>query len=156
MPRFSCYLLLMLLTAAVPLLAQVPPPPPPPVDHSEYFGRIMETMPLFPGYDTSLAHPSERKRQADSLLLTFIYGNLEYDNIEGELKKPAMAVVSFIVEADGRVADPWIVRDPGQGMGEEARRVVCLMQEYHHWTPGTQAGKNVRVQFNLPVKFSPQ
>ncbi|MBI5914218.1 MAG: energy transducer TonB [Bacteroidetes bacterium] len=43
-----------------------------------------------------------------------------------------------------------MVRDIGCGCGEEALRVVKAMP---NWEPGTQRGRPVRVQFNLPIKF---
>ena len=59
--------------------------------------------------------------------------------------------VSFIVEKDGSISHIKVLRDIGGGCGEEAMRVVALMPK---WEPGTQRGKPVRVQFNMPVKFT--
>ena len=50
-----------------------------------------------------------------------------------------------------------MVRDIGAGCGDEALRVVNLMnKENKVWTPGKQRGRPVRVQFTLPVKFKLQ
>ncbi len=47
-----------------------------------------------------------------------------------------------------------MVRDIGAGCGDEALRVVKLMDSMgQKWTPDKQRGRPVRVQFNLPVKF---
>jgi len=47
-----------------------------------------------------------------------------------------------------------IVRDIGAQCGQEALRVVNMMNESNiKWTPGKQRGRSVRVQFNLPVRF---
>jgi hypothetical protein len=59
--------------------------------------------------------------------------------------------VSFVVETDGSISNPRILRDIGGGCGKEAVRVVKMMPK---WTPGKQDGKPVRVQFNLPVAFN--
>ena len=115
---------------------------------------IVERMPLFPGYDAKLPHYAQRKRQADSLLIDYIYTHLDYSNLPASWSEPEMVVISFIVEADGEVTSPRIVRDAGAGAGEEALRVVCNMAAEHRWTPGIQGTRNVRVLFNLPVKFS--
>jgi protein TonB len=67
-----------------------------------------------------------------------------------------MAVVSFIVEKDGTLTDFTIRRDPGQGTGKEALRVVKLMAEATApWVPGAwgKARKPVRIQYNVPVRF---
>jgi protein TonB len=63
-------------------------------------------------------------------------------------------VIQFVVEKDGKIADPRIVRDIGAGCGEEALRVVEMMNGMsERWTPGKQRGRPVRVQFTLPVRF---
>ena len=65
-----------------------------------------------------------------------------------------MVVVRFVVEKDGSITDAQVVRDIGAGCGDEAMRVVSMMNGMgEKWTPGKQRGRPVRVQFNLPVKF---
>lgn len=59
--------------------------------------------------------------------------------------------VTFVVEKDGSITNPKILRDIGGGCGAEAIRVVKNMPR---WNPGKQRGKPVRVQFNLPINFS--
>jgi protein TonB len=44
-----------------------------------------------------------------------------------------------------------VLKGIGGGCDEEALRVVSGMPR---WTPGMQKGKPVRVQFNLPIKFT--
>lgn len=115
--------------------------------------QIREEMPLFPGCD-DLESYLHQKPCADSLLLEFIYDNLSYPYTAWKDSVQGMAVVSFSVEKNGTISDARVVRDPGAGTGAEALRVVSLMNEQDiRWRPGTQAGKPVRVQFNLPVKF---
>lgn len=137
----------------IPPTAPERPAIPSPRDYSNFFGSIREEMPLFPGCEDR-GHYANRKKCADSTMLVFIYRNHRYpakalrDSVEG------MAVVSFVVEKDGSVTETRTVRDPGSGIGEEALRIVNLMVEQDiRWTPGRQADKDVRVQFNLPIKF---
>ena len=164
-PYFNISLLAALLTSALMLSlsssAQEPPPNPPKPERpatkkekvSEMFGLIREEMPLFPGCEDRPDYAS-RKSCADSLLLDFVYSNLRYPYAAWRDSVQGMAVVSFVVEKDGSVAEPKAVRDPGRGTGAEAVRIVNLMVKRGiRWTPGTQMGKPVRVQFNLPVKF---
>lgn len=58
--------------------------------------------------------------------------------------------VTFVVEKDGSITNPRIIRDIGGGCGDEVLRVVNAMPK---WKPGKNRGKSVRVQFNLPVSF---
>ena len=64
-----------------------------------------------------------------------------------------MVYVTFVVERDGSITDVRVLRGIGGGCDEEAIRVVSAMPK---WTPGKQRGKPVRVQYNLPVRFTLQ
>jgi len=59
--------------------------------------------------------------------------------------------VTFVIERDGSVTDVKILRSIGGGCDDEAIRVVRNMPK---WEPGKQRGKPVRVQFNMPIKFT--
>lgn len=134
--------------------APVPPPPPPPrVEANEIFKRV-EQMPRFPGCENEVGDNAAKKACADRQLLEFIYKNISYPAIARENGVEGMTVITFVVEQNGSISDAHIVRDIGAQCGEEALRVVNLMNEQGvKWTPGKQRGRPVRVQFNLPVKF---
>lgn len=117
--------------------------------------KVVEQMPLFPGCDDDpeATYP-EIKKCAETKMLEFIYGNLEYPAAAAANVTQGMAIISFIVERDGRVTSARILRNPGDGTGEEALRIVDLMaKSYDPWRGGRQNDAPVRVQFNLPVKF---
>lgn len=59
--------------------------------------------------------------------------------------------VTFIIETDGSVTNARILRGIGGGCDKEALRVIENMPK---WIAGKQDGKPVRVQFNMPIKFS--
>jgi len=61
--------------------------------------------------------------------------------------------VTFVVETNGSVTDVRVLRGIGGGCDEEAIRVIQSMPQ---WVPGKQRGKPVRVQFNMPIKFTLQ
>ena len=114
---------------------------------------MVEQMPLFPGC-ADLGTKEERDACHQENLLKFIYKNIKYPAIARENGVEGTVVVTFVVEKDGTVTDARVVRDIGAGTGEEALRVVELMnKEGIRWTPGKQRGRAVRVQFNLPVRF---
>ena len=58
-------------------------------------------------------------------------------------------VVQFIVNEEGKVICPSVVRGIGGGCDEAAVKAV-LQSEF---TPGIQNGEPVRVQYSLPVSF---
>jgi len=127
-----------------------PPPPPPPTTPTEDKATVppsttnggndvytvVENMPEYPG--------------GDEARVKFITGNIKYPSEAKEKGIMGTVYVSFVVEKDGRVTEVKVIRGIGGGCDEEALRVVKMMPR---WKPGTQSGKAVRVQFNLPVKF---
>lgn len=86
-------------------------------------------------------------------LYKYLSSNIKYPAIAKENNITGRVYVTFVVEKDGSIANPRILRDIGGGCGQEAIRVVKSMPK---WTPGKQRGKAVRVQFNLPVSFNLQ
>lgn len=61
-------------------------------------------------------------------------------------------IVQFIVNKEGKVENPRIIRGIGGGADKEALRCV----EQSEFTPGMQRGVPVRVQYSLPVVFKLQ
>lgn len=129
------------------------PPPPPPKPEVEEIFRVVERMPLFPGCDGGGSY-AEKKICADEKMLEFVYGNIEYPPEAIAAGVEGTAVITFVVEKDGRVSEPKIVRDPGAGTGGEALRVVELINKKGlRFDPVSSRFRAVRVQFTLPVKF---
>ena len=100
---------------------------------------VVESMPEFPGGETSL--------------YKYLAENIKYPQMAKESGIQGRVFVTFVVERDGSVTDVRVLRGIGGGCDEEAIRVVKSMPR---WTPGKQRGKSVRVQYNLPVKFTLQ
>ena len=86
-------------------------------------------------------------------LYKYLRDNIKYPQLARDNNITGKVYVTFVVERDGSIANPRILKDIGGGCGQEAIRVVKSMPK---WTPGKQRGKAVRVQFNLPVSFNLQ
>ena len=97
---------------------------------------IVEEMPLFPG--------------GTEKMISFLAEHLNYPVAASENGIQGTVYVSFIVKKDGRLTNLKVIRGIGGGCDEEAVRVVGKMPR---WKPGTQSGKAVDVQYNLPVLF---
>ena len=69
------------------------------------------------------------------------------DKISGKVS------VKFVIEKDGSIADPVVVRSVDPYLDKEALRVVKSMPK---WKPGKQRGKPVRVSYTVPVIFKLQ
>lgn len=140
------------------------PPPPPPEEEptGPDFFIAVEEMPSF-GDCADIFNKMERKQCSDRNLLTFLSRNIKYPAIARENNIEGQAVIRFIVEPDGTITSTEVVRDLAGGCGAEALRVVNLMKDQKFlkkqklfWNPGKQQGRNVRVQFNLPIRFKLQ
>jgi protein TonB len=83
----------------------------------------------------------------------FLQQNIKYPEEAKELGIQGKVFVTFVVEVDGAISDVRVLRGIGGGCDEEAIRVVKSMPK---WVPGKQRGVPVRVQFNLPIKFTLQ
>ena len=114
----------------------VPPPPPPPeeeeeIEEPEIF-EIVEQMPELIGGISGLqakARYPEIARKA---------------NIEGRV------IVQFVVNENGDVSQPSILRGISGGCDEEAIRVIT---EHAKFIPGRQRGRPVSVKMSLPIVF---
>ncbi|HCS22043.1 MAG TPA: hypothetical protein DIW47_16055 [Bacteroidetes bacterium] len=104
-------------------------------DEPEIF-VVVEEMPEFPGGTDSMTK--------------FIWSNLNYPDSAVRHNIQGKVAVQFVIDEEGRVTDPKIVKGLGWGCDEEVLRIVKLMP---NWTPGKQKGKPVKVRFVLPIRF---
>lgn len=92
----------------------------------------------------------ERQKCSNEKLIQAVYANVKYPAEARSKGVEGMVVVKFIIEKDGSVTKPEIVKSVGSGCDEEVLRVVGQMPK---WSPGKKGGQPVAVSFNLPVKF---
>ena len=131
-----------------------PPPPPPPEPEVEEIFRVVEEMARFPGCEDLVGTKQEKRACAEKKLMEFVYAHIVYPPIAVENNIEGTAVVSFVVEKNGSISQVECLRDPGGGLGEEAVRVIGLMNKDNIiWSPGKQRGRPVRLMFTLPVRF---
>lgn len=122
-------------------------------DSSGVFKKV-EEMPRFPGCESPEMTVEEKNACAQRKFLEFIYTRVKYPFIARENGIEGTVVISFVVEPDGMLTNIRIARDIGGGCGEEALRVVELMNTLpERWTPGKMDGEAVRVYYNLPLNF---
>jgi len=112
--------------------------PPPPVEEAEpQIFTIVEEMPSFPG--------------GEAELFKYLGKNVKYPPMAQDAGITGVVYMTFVVDEHGKVKDPKVLRGIGGGCDEEAIRVVKAMPA---WEPGKQRGKPVRVQYNLPIRFT--
>jgi protein TonB len=110
----------------------LPPPPPPKSEETQDdFFVVVEQMPQLIGGLASLQkkvkYPEMARRAA----------------IEGRV------TIQFIVNEQGEVENPRVIRGIGGGCDEEALKAVMTAR----FKPGMQRGRPVRVQYSLPIVF---
>ncbi|KAA9331340.1 hypothetical protein F0P96_13920 [Hymenobacter busanensis] len=64
-----------------------------------------------------------------------------------------LVFASFVVDEDGQVLNPHILRGLGDGCDEEVLRV--LRYTSGRWVPGRRNGQPVKVKMTLPIRFAP-
>ena len=97
---------------------------------------VVEQMPEFPGGQTEL--------------MKYLQQSVKYPKEAQEKGLQGRVIVSFIVDTDGSVEKPEVVRSVDPQLDAEALRVVKMMPK---WQPGKQNGKVVRVKYHFPVTF---
>ncbi len=116
---------------------------------AENVSKSVVEMPRFPGSE-NIENKEERVLAAQKKLLQFVYKNLTYPATAKEAGVEGTVVVNFIVDANGIITKPKVLRKIGSGC-EEA--VLAMIDKMPTWIPGQQDGKAVSVAYNLPVKF---
>ncbi len=107
-------------------------PPPPEEEEEEKIHKVVEQQPQLIGGLDSLRKLIEYPPMAKQA------------NIEGRV------YIQFIVNKEGRVEDPEVLRGPGAGLNEEALRVIKKAR----FKPGIQQGHPVKVRYTMPIIFS--
>lgn len=98
--------------------------------------EIVEKMPEFPG--------------GQAALMQYLNKNIKYPTIAQENGTQGRVIIQFVVNRDGSVVDPVVVRSVDPYLDKEALRVISTMPK---WNPGQQRGKAVRVKYTVPVQF---
>ncbi len=75
---------------------------------------------------------------------------IKYPNIAKQMGMQGVVYIGFIVNSEGKVEDPKILKSVANILDEEAIRVIEKEIEFE---PGYQEGKAVPVRFVLPIKF---
>ncbi len=83
-------------------------------------------------------------------MMKWLSNNIRYPENAQANGISGRVVVKFVVEKDGSIGQPTIVRGVDRDLDQEALRVVKRMPK---WQPGKNNGQAVRSYFNLPVTF---
>jgi protein TonB len=86
----------------------------------------------------------------DKAMMEFIQSNIIYPDSSIVRDEQGTVYVQFVVNVDGSISDVAILRGVSPLLDAEAIRVISIMPK---WNPASNAGKFVRVRYQLPIKF---
>ena len=98
---------------------------------------VVEQMPQYPG--------------GMGEFMKYVGTNIKYPKEAVAAKKQGTVLVSFVIEKDGSVSNPKVLKPVDANLDAEALRVVGASPK---WNPGTQNGKPVPVRYAVPIKFT--
>lgn len=96
--------------------------------------HVVDKMPEFPG--------------GMSALPDFIQKNLQHDKADTKVR----IIIQFIIDKEGNIVKPIILRNINSELDKEVLRIVSLMPK---WKPGKQNGKAEKVRYTMPITFGP-
>lgn len=105
-------------------------------EDTSFVCEMAETNPMFPG--------------GEQALMRYLSTNLRYPRKAQESGKEGRVLVQFIVDKDGSIIEPKVLRSVDPELDAEAVRVVKAMPK---WEPGKKDGKVVRVKYTMPIMF---
>ena len=105
------------------------------IEESAIFTKV-DKMPEYPGGQVAL--------------VKYLSKNIKYPSKFKKNKINGRVFVSFVIDKDGKVVTPKIVKSLNEECDAEALRVISKMPD---WIPGEKNGIKVAVQFGLPVNF---
>lgn len=103
---------------------------------SEKVFNVVEKMPEFPG-----GMPA---------LMKFLSENIKYPEAAKQNNIQGKVICQFIVDKNGNVVNPKILKSVNADLDSEAIRVINLMPA---WTPGEQKGTKVNCKYSIPINF---
>ena len=98
---------------------------------------VVEEMPQYPG--------------GPQALFKFLGENVHYPEEAEKAGIQGRVIATFIVEKDGSISQPTVVKSVDPLLDAEAIRVISAMP---NWKPGKQNGKVVRVKYTVPLSFN--
>ena len=98
---------------------------------------VVEEMPQYPG--------------GPQALFKFLGENVHYPEEAEKAGIQGRVIATFVVEKDGSISQPTVVKSVDPLLDAEAIRVISAMP---NWKPGRQNGKVVRVKYTVPLSFN--
>jgi protein TonB len=80
-----------------------------------------------------------------------LYVNSRLKNIENENELSGRIIVNFVVDENGVINHPKIIKSV-QGLQNYEKALIKIFNEMPKWRAGMQGGRNVKVEMNFPLE----
>jgi TonB family protein len=87
----------------------------------------------------------------ESEMFKFFGTTIIYPSAAKDRGISGVVYLTFVIDRNGRIKEPEIMRGVHHAMDEESMRVVSLMPT---WQPGYHAGEPVEFRLNLPLRYT--
>ena len=103
--------------------------------------------------DSVFVNPEVRPQfvGGDKSFAAYVGKSIRYPQMALNRRVSGKVYVSFTLSAQGKVQDAHVMSGPGNGLNEEALRLIWTMPP---WEPGRANGQPVRVACTLPIAFN--
>jgi protein TonB len=100
----------------------------------------------------TLVKPDEPARPVGGTeaFFTWVQENQKYPVLARQRKVEGRVMMEFIVEKDGSLVEPKVIKRLGSGLDEEALRLIKMAPK---WTPARYKGQPMKQKMVLPVVF---
>ncbi len=107
----------------------------------------VEKKPVFPGCEDEDSE-DDKLTCFNQKMMSHVAKNFKFPDEARRDKAEGVTVATFIIERDGSVSGVRILRSVHPALDAETIRVMELLPTF---TPATQRGKPVRMQYNMPI-----
>lgn len=80
----------------------------------------------------------------------YIWSHFKYSKASLNVNIKGKIIVKFVVDENGEIVEPKIIKGLGYGLDEEAIRVIS---NYGKWIPGEKRGIKTRCYFSIPISL---
>ncbi len=116
--------------------------------------KVVKHMHRFPGCDGQGKSRKELKECSEHKMQEFISSHIKYPAKARENMTQGIVMIEFVIKGRGKVKDIKLLNDIGNGCGQEAIRVIELMNKLKiRWTPGCSRCRPFTTKFTIPISF---
>jgi len=108
---------------------------------------VVESVPIFPGCEGEKTN-ADKKACFERQIMKFVANNFEFPEMARQMGIQGRVYVNFVIEKNGSISNPTVVRGVDKLLDDEAMRVVKNLPKMK---PAKQRGKPVRMSFMLPI-----